>query len=69
VIYAVVPPEAGEVVFERLIEHYRGNPNIAVIWDRRRSERRADQGSVGDHGEQRELRDRRRRRLAGAGDA
>jgi len=65
VIYSVVPPELGEDVYRRLIRHYEDNPNITVILDRRRSERRTKKGAEGDHGEQREVRDRRRRRLAG----
>jgi hypothetical protein len=68
VIYAVVPPEAGESVYERLVGHYKDNPNIKVIWERRRSERRAVKGATGDHGEKRELRDRRNRRLPGGYD-
>jgi hypothetical protein len=61
VIYCVVPPELGEDAFERLVEHYRGNPNVKVILDRRQGERRGDH-SGGGH---REERDRRRRRLPG----
>lgn len=61
-IYCVVPPEMGEEVFRRLEARYRDNPNVTVIWERRKSERRT--GSSG-HGDQRQLRDRRRRRLPG----
>jgi hypothetical protein len=60
-IYCVVPPELGEEVYERLVEHYKGNPQVTVIFDRRRGERRTDRGGGG----QREVRDRRRRRLTG----
>jgi hypothetical protein len=62
-IYCVVPPELGEEVFKRLEARYRDNPNVTVIWERRQSERRKDSSG----GEKRELRDRRRRRLAGEG--
>jgi hypothetical protein len=61
VIYCVVPPELGDDAYRRLVEHYKGNPNITVILDRRQGERRTDRSRGGE----RELRDRRRRRLAG----
>ena len=34
-IYCVVPPELGEDAYKRLVEHYRDNPNVKVIMDRR----------------------------------
>jgi len=61
VIYCVVPPELGDEVFQRLVEHYKGNPNITVIMDRRKGERRSDRSRGGA----RQQRDRRRRRLPG----
>ncbi len=60
-IYCVVPQELGEEVFRRLEARYRDNPHVTVIWDRRKTERRKDHGG----GDQRQLRDRRRRRLPG----
>jgi hypothetical protein len=60
-IYCVVPPELGEEAFRRLVEHYRDNPNVKVIMDRRQGERRHDRSGGGV----RETRDRRRRRLPG----
>ncbi|HOT24069.1 MAG TPA: hypothetical protein PLB30_08365 [Thermoleophilia bacterium] len=60
-IYCVVPPELGEEAFQRLVEHYRDNPNVKVIMDRRQGERRRDRS----HGGGRQTRDRRRRRLPG----
>jgi len=62
VIYFVVPPELGDDVFQRLEERYRDNPNVTVIRERRQSERRIDASGGGD----RQLRDRRRRRLPGS---
>jgi hypothetical protein len=62
VIYCVVPPELGEDAYRRLVEHYRDNPNITVIMDRRHSERRTDHGGGGE----RSVRDRRRPRLPGS---
>jgi hypothetical protein len=61
-IYCVVPPELGEDAYRRLVERYKDNPNVTVIWERRSHERRAP-GSHG--GGARELRDRRRRRMPG----
>lgn len=60
-IYCVVPPELGEDAYQRLVEHYKGNPNITVIMDRRQGERRTDRS----HGGERQQRDRRRQRLPG----
>jgi hypothetical protein len=58
-IYCVIPqPLAGELL-EKLTKYYENDPNVEVIVDRRKSERR-DRGSTG--GGKRELRDRRRRR-------
>ncbi|MDI9599043.1 MAG: hypothetical protein QM323_06050 [Acidobacteriota bacterium] len=56
-IYCVVPPELGEDTYRRLVEHYRDNPNVTVIMDRRRGERRTDRSGGGA----RQTRDRRRR--------
>ncbi len=60
-IYCVVPPELGEDAFQRLAEHYRDNPNVKVIMDRRHGERRTDRTGGGG----RTVRDRRRPRLPG----
>lgn len=60
-IYCVVPPELGDDVFRRLQARYDGNPNVTVIRERRKGERRGTRAAGG----QRQLRDRRRRRLPG----
>jgi hypothetical protein len=57
-IYCVVPPELGEEAYRRLVEHYKDNPNVKVIMDRRHGERRGA----------RSTRDRRHRRTPGAFD-
>jgi hypothetical protein len=62
VIYCVVPPELGDQAYRRLVEHYKDNPNITVILDRRQGDRRRDRSGGGE----REQRDRRRQRLPGA---
>jgi len=63
VIYSVIPEELAPELYERLVEYYKDDPNVKVIIDRRKSERRA-RGS-NDASEQRELRDRRRPRVPG----
>ena len=62
-IYSVIPEELAPELYERLVEYYKDDPNVKVIIDRRKSERRA-RGS-NDSSEQRELRDRRRPRVPG----
>ena len=61
-IYCVVPPELGDEAFRRLVEHYKDNPNVKVIMDRRYGDRRTDRS----HGEKRTTRDRRQRGTPGA---
>jgi hypothetical protein len=63
-IYCVVPPELGEDAYRRLVEHYKDNPNIKVIMDRRHGERRGDRSGGGD----RATRDRRQHGGAGGFD-
>jgi hypothetical protein len=63
-IYSVVPEELADELYDRLVEYYRDDPNVKVIVDRRKSERRRAAGQTeGDA--QRELRDRRRHRVPG----
>ena len=63
-IYCVVPPELEDELFDRLVEHYKDNPNVTVIVDRRTGpDRRA--GSAQLQGGKRQVRDRRRGRIAG----
>jgi len=61
-IYCVVPPELGDEAFRRLAEHYKDNPNVKVIMDRRQGDRRTDRS----RGDKRTTRDRRQRGTAGA---
>ena len=63
-IYCVVPVELADELYDKLVEHYRDDPNVEVIVERRRGPDRR-QGDPGDFKEQRELRDRRRRRVPG----
>jgi hypothetical protein len=63
VIYSVVPEELAPELYDRLVEYYKDDPNVKVIIDRRKSERRAR--SSAEPSEQRERRDRRRSRVPG----
>jgi hypothetical protein len=58
-IYCVIPEMLADELYEKLAKYYENDPNVEVIVDRRKSERRA-RGSTG--GGKREIRDRRRRR-------
>ena len=61
-IYCVVPEPLADELYDRLNDYYSDDPNVTVIVDRRRKERR-EPGSTG--GGQREVRDRRRSRVTG----
>jgi hypothetical protein len=58
-IYCVIPEVLADDLYQKLAKYYENDPNVEVIVDRRKSERRA-RGSTG--GGKREIRDRRRRR-------
>jgi hypothetical protein len=62
VIYCVVPEPLADELYDRLAEYYSDDPNVTVIIDRRKKERR-DHMHTG--GGQREVRDRRRPRVPG----
>lgn len=61
-IYCVVPEALAEELFDKLTAYYADDPNVTVIVDRRRSERR-ERGAA--PGGQRQVRDRRRPRVPG----
>ena len=61
-IYCVIPPELKDELYDRLVEYYKDNPNVEVIVDRRSGPDRRSNGSGPPEGEQRIIRDRRRRR-------
>ena len=61
-IYCVVPEVLAPELYDKLARYYQDDPNVTVIVDRRKSERRLP-GSTG--GGLREVRDRRRPRVAG----
>ena len=61
-IYCVVPEPLAPELFDKLTEYYSDDPNVTVIVDRRKADRR-ERGSSG--GGNRQLRDRRRARVTG----
>ena len=61
-IYCVVPEPLADELYEKLADYYEDDPNVTVIVDRRKQERR-DTGTGG--GGMREVRDRRRPRVTG----
>ena len=63
-IYCVVPEALEDELFAKLTEYYAEDPNVTVIVDRRKSERRGPSDDPADI-EKREKRDRRRPRVAG----
>ena len=69
-IYCVVPRPLSDELYPKLVEHYKDDPNVTVIVDRREFDRRARHGrssaaSAADGIQRRVIRDRRRARVAG----
>ena len=64
-IYCVVPPELEDELYDKLVEHYRDNPNVEVILDRRTGPDRRKEQEPGQYAQRRETRDRRRPRAPG----
>ena len=62
-IYCVVPEALAPELYDKLVDYYADDPNVTVIIDRRKAERRQPGANTG--GAQREVRDRRRPRIAG----
>ena len=61
-IYCVVPQELAPELYEKLADYYADDPNVEVIIDRRKAERR---DGLDGGGGQRQVRDRRRPRVPG----
>ena len=61
VIYCVVPEPLSDPLFGKLTDYYAEDPNVTVIVDRRSASRRERSRGGG----KREVRDRRRSRVAG----
>jgi hypothetical protein len=65
VIYSVAPQGCPRELLAKLEQHYRDEPNVKVIVDRRQGDRRG-RGRSAAPGEQRRMRrDRRRPRVIG----
>jgi hypothetical protein len=64
-IYSVVPEELAPDLYDKLVEYYKDDPNVKVIIDRRKRERRARGDDQDPAADQRETRDRRRPRVPG----
>jgi hypothetical protein len=64
-IYCVVPEELAPELYDKLADYYKDDPNVKVIIDRRKSERRNRGATDVDDQQQRETRDRRRSRVPG----
>ena len=63
-IYCVIPPELADELYDKMVEYYKDNPNVTVIIDRRKEDRRKGQ-DPGEFKEKRQIRDRRRARIPG----
>jgi hypothetical protein len=65
VIYCVIPPELKDELYDKLVEHYKDNPNVEVIVDRRTGPDRRQDSPSPEMKERRQTRDRRRGRVPG----
>jgi hypothetical protein len=64
-IYCVIPEPMADELLEKMEKYYADDPNVTVIVDRRRSERRG-RGPVSEEDlKRRTVRDRRRPRVTG----
>ncbi len=59
-IYCVIPPELEADLFDKLTAHYADDPNVTVIVDRRKGERRR-RGEDSPDITRRRVRDRRQK--------
>jgi hypothetical protein len=65
-IYCVIPEALKDELYDKMVEHYKDDPNVEVIIDRRSGpDRRKAAGDTGPD-ERREIRDRRQRRPPGS---
>ena len=58
-IYCVVPRELADELYDKLVDHYKDDPNVKVIVDRREPSERRDSTRRSARG------DRRRSRIPG----
>ena len=64
-IYSVVPEEMAPELYDKLVEYYKDDPNVKVIIDRRKGDRRGSSARDTDDSGNRQVRDRRRARVPG----
>jgi hypothetical protein len=64
-IYCVIPEEMADELYDKLASYYNDDPNVKVIIDRRKGERRTGQTAEEAAEQQRTIRDRRRRGVPG----
>ena len=64
-IYCVIPEEMADELYDKLASYYADDPNVKVIIDRRKGERRNAAGVTDEVSQQRTIRDRRRRGIPG----
>ena len=64
-IYCVIPQALAGELYDRLKEHYKDDPNVEVIIDRREGPDRRRAMGAPSHDDRREIRDRRHRRIPG----
>jgi hypothetical protein len=64
-IYCVVPQELADELYDKLSEYYEDDPNVKVIIDRRRGDRRGSGTRESSDLDNRQVRDRRRARVPG----
>jgi hypothetical protein len=60
-IYCVVPEALADELYDKLTAYYADDPNVTVIVDRRRGDRRGRGGERPAEADQRQVRDRRQR--------
>ena len=64
-IYCVIPEEMADELYDKLANYYSDDPNVKVIIDRRKGERRTTGAADSEAAQQRTIRDRRRRGIPG----
>jgi hypothetical protein len=64
-IYCVVPQELADELYDKLSTYYEDDPNVKVIIDRRKGDRRGSTARDTEDSGNRQVRDRRRARVPG----
>jgi hypothetical protein len=64
-IYCVIPQALADELYDKMVAYYKDDPHVTVIIDRREGPDRRSAAGDEEYKEQRELRDRRNRRMPG----